>query len=252
MDETLRHLQNPPRVSGMARILQAWRLLLIGFLAGGLVGAAIFALFPPPYRAEAVEVLDQNLEKSYPDSPDREVFYFLERETNRLEELAWSDAVLQRVVDELKDTSLAELRGGDLQLSQPSDGGWRFYGISSDAGRAKKLADAWADAFEREVRRSTSAATRLDTVRAQLADLNARCPVTCTAEITDLQQQIEPLSAQSHGIHPLVTVYRSQEKGMTVQRSSSLGVYIFAGAITGLFLMILGGSFYFRDEKDVD
>ena len=61
----------PPRASGLAAILRAWRLLLIGFLAGGLLGAAAYSLFPPAYRAIAVVVLNQNLEKSYPLSPDK-------------------------------------------------------------------------------------------------------------------------------------------------------------------------------------
>ena len=76
----------------------------------------------------------------------RSNFYFLDREARKLVELAWADDTLQAVADE-SGLDVATLRSGVLTLSQPSDGGWRFYADSPDSGLAAKLAAAWARAF---------------------------------------------------------------------------------------------------------
>jgi hypothetical protein len=134
-------------LSPYTAIIESWRLLFITFLAGGLLGAAVYALIPPPYRAMAVVVMDQNLEQKFPTEPDREIFYFLERETQKLEELAWSDEVIQPVADLSGTISVTALRGGVLQLSQPSDGGWRMYAIADEPDTARRLANAWSESF---------------------------------------------------------------------------------------------------------
>ena len=59
-----------------------------------LIGAAIYYLALPPYRARASVNVDFHLEQAWPQDTDREQFYYLERETRKLEEIAWSDAVL--------------------------------------------------------------------------------------------------------------------------------------------------------------
>jgi len=143
---SMQTLLAPPTFDDLYRLLRAWRLWLVGALLGGLLGMAVYALFPPDYRARATVVVDFNVEQSWVDLPDREVFYFLERETRKLVELAWADDVLEFVAD---DTGLnvPTLRSGTLSLSQPSDGGWHFYADSADAGLAVKLAGAWAEAF---------------------------------------------------------------------------------------------------------
>jgi len=51
---------------------------------------------------------------------DREQFYYLERETRKLEEIAWSDSVLNQVASQVKDVTVDQMRGGKLQLSQPA------------------------------------------------------------------------------------------------------------------------------------
>ena len=91
-----------PTCENFTDALSAWRLLLVATLIGGLLGAAIYQLWTPPYRAMAKVVVDQNLEQALPAAPDREVFYFLERETQKLEEFARSDAVLGQVAEEVK------------------------------------------------------------------------------------------------------------------------------------------------------
>ncbi len=136
----------PPTFDDLLRLLRAWRLWLLGALLGGLLGMAVYAIFPPEYRARATVMVDFNVEQSWAEIPDREVFYFLDREARKLVELAWADDVLKSVAE---DAGLdgATLRSGVLTLSQPSDGGWHFYADSADAGLAAKLAGAWAEAF---------------------------------------------------------------------------------------------------------
>ncbi len=139
-------LLTPPTFNDLYRLLRAWRLWLLGALLGGLLGMAVYALFPPEYRARAAVMVDFNVEQSWQEIPDREVFYFLERETRKLVELAWADDTLQAVSAQT-NVDVTTLRAGVLILSQPSDGGWHFYADSADAVLAAKLASAWAEAF---------------------------------------------------------------------------------------------------------
>jgi hypothetical protein len=143
----------PPTFDDLYRLLRAWRLWFLGALLGGLLGLAVYALFPPDYRARATVVVDFNVEQSWAEIPDREVFYFLDREARKLLELAWADDVLQAVAEQ-GGLDVATLRSGVLTLSQPADGGWRFYAHSADAGLAAKLAGAWAEAFTVKARAS--------------------------------------------------------------------------------------------------
>ncbi|HUG34919.1 MAG TPA: hypothetical protein VMJ90_09130, partial [Anaerolineales bacterium] len=101
---------------------------------------------PPPFRARASVLVDFNLEQALPDDTDRQHFYYLERETRKLEEIAWSDEVMEMVASG-SGASVADLRNGKLQLSQPAEGGWHFYADNPDANRAEKLASAWAQGF---------------------------------------------------------------------------------------------------------
>ncbi len=139
-------LLTPPTFDDLYRLLRAWRLWLLGALLGGLLGMAIYAAFPPDYRARATVVVDFNVEQSWQEIPDREVFYFLEREARKLVELAWADDTLQTVSGQT-NVDVSTLRAGALTLSHPADGGWHFYADSADAVLAAKLAAVWAEAF---------------------------------------------------------------------------------------------------------
>ena len=88
-----------PSLDDLIRLLKAWRFWVLGALVGALLGAAIFYLAPPPYRARATVNVDFNLEEAWPEETDRQQFYYLERETRKLEEIAWSDDVIQVVAD---------------------------------------------------------------------------------------------------------------------------------------------------------
>jgi hypothetical protein len=91
--------------------------------------------------------VDFNLEQAWPQDTDRQQFYYLERETRKLEEIAWSDAVLKEVTDSNAGTTAGQLRDEALQLSQPAEAGWHFYADDRDPQVARVLASAWAEAF---------------------------------------------------------------------------------------------------------
>ena len=143
---------SPPSLDDLIRLLKAWRFWSLGALIGGLIGSAVFYLVPPAYRAHAVVLVDFNLEQAWPQETDRQQFYYLERETRKLEEIAYSDTVLDGIVHTVPDVTLEALRSGKLLLSQPAEGGWNFYVDDKDPARAASVATAWANRFTEQVR----------------------------------------------------------------------------------------------------
>jgi len=175
------------------------------------------------------------LEAIFPTSPDREIFYFLERETNKLEELAWSDQVLQRTVSIAGISSVNALRNGILQLSQPGDGGWKLYATSTDPHIAKIIANAWGDAFEEVVREGADIERSVLAIQTTLAAGS----VTDTVELDRLSHDLTELQQSSLGIHPLLQITRSQKSDIQVIRKSSQGLYIFSGAMITLMITLI-------------
>jgi capsular polysaccharide biosynthesis protein len=135
----------------LIRLLKAWRFWSIGALVGALIGAAVYYVAPPPYRAHATVLVDFNLEQAWPQETDRQQFYYLERETRKLKEIAWSDAVMESIVATNRDITTQELRNGKLSLSQPAEGGWHFYVDDENPERAAALASRWAQVFVEQV-----------------------------------------------------------------------------------------------------
>ncbi len=135
-----------PSLDDLIRLLRAWRFWVLGAVVGALIGAAFYFIVPPPYRARATVNVDFNLEQAWPKDTDRQQFYYLERETRKLEEIAWSDPVMNQVSSQFS-IPVEELRGGKLQLSQPAEAGWHFYADDRDPLLAASLASAWATAF---------------------------------------------------------------------------------------------------------
>ncbi len=143
-------LFSPPSLDDLIRVLKAWRFWVLGAFLGALLGAALFYIAPPPYRARATVNVDFNLEEAWPEEIDRQQFYYLERETRKLEEIAWSDDVMQ-VVSEASGMEVSSLRKDVLSISQPAEAGWHFYADDRDPARAEALASAWALAFTEKV-----------------------------------------------------------------------------------------------------
>ena len=146
----------------LIRLLKAWRFWSLGALIGGLLGAAVFYLAPPPYRAHAVVLVDFNLEQAWPQETDRQQFYYLERETRKLEEIAYSDVVMEAIAEANHDITTQELSSGMLLLSQPAEGGWNFYVDDENPERAAALATLWATNFSDQVRVYTITADGLN------------------------------------------------------------------------------------------
>lgn len=135
-------LLSSPSLDDLIRLLKAWRFWVFGALIGAALGAALYYIAPPPYRAQATVNVDFNFEEAFPANTDRQDFYYLEREARKMVELAWSDDVLAQLHEPID-----ELRAGKLNLSQPAESGWHFYADDGDPQKAEAMASAWANAF---------------------------------------------------------------------------------------------------------
>jgi hypothetical protein len=192
-------LFSPPSSDDLIRLLKAWKFWILGAAVGALLGAAVYYIFPPEYRARATVNVDFNLEQAWPKETDRQQFYYLERETRKLEEIAWSDDVIGALASS-QDIPVQQLRGGTLKLSQPAEAGWHFYADDRDAKRAQKLASGWAVLFAQKVQENVAA---------------------------------------SQGLNSFIRVDATQKQNLPVTRSISLSVYLLAGAIGFLALSAL-------------
>ena len=203
-------LFSPPSLDDLARLLKAWRLWSIGVLIGGLIGAAVYYIAPPPYRAHATVLVDFNLEQAWPKETDRQQFYYLERETRKLEEIAVSDIVMESIVENDRSNTVAELRDEKLSLSQPAEGGWHFYAVDDDPATAEALASAWARAF-----------------------------------VTQVSAQM----ASAQGPNAFIQVSITQASNLPVERSVSLSTYLFTGAVGFLALASILVLFFDFGQK---
>lgn len=215
----------------LAEILESWRLWLLGAALGAVLAWALYLIVPPPYRAQATVVVDANLEEAWIYFPDRQLFQFLARETERLEELAWSDPVLQTVAEQ-SGIPVAELREDTLQLSQPSDGGWHFYAQTPDAATAQAAAGAWAAAFVDATRAAASASPELQAARVDLEEALS-AGETDQARLNELMQAISAEYENTRGVSPYTEVTISQVADLPTERAMGLATYLLAGSVIG-------------------
>ncbi len=139
-----------PSIEDLIRVLRAWRFWVLGALLGALIGAAVYTIVPPPYRAKATVNVDFNLEQAWPQDTDRQQFYYLERESRKLEEIAWSDEIMNQLSSGF-GISAQDLRANRLHLSQPAEAGWHFHADDDDPQVASLLASKWAESFVQKV-----------------------------------------------------------------------------------------------------
>ncbi len=178
------NLFSPPSLDDLIRLLRAWRFWLLAALLGALLGASAYFIAPPPYRARATVNVDFNLEQAWPRESDRQQFYYLEREARKLEEIAWSDAVLEAVAAQDGALTIGDLRQGKLMLSQPAEAGWHFYAEDRNPQRAETLASTWARAFAKAAQTDLAAQGKMESF--------VRVEVTQAAELP--RQRSLPLS----------------------------------------------------------
>jgi capsular polysaccharide biosynthesis protein len=188
-----------PSLEDLVVLLQAWRFWILAGLIGALLGYVIFTASPPPFRARATVNVDFHMEQAWPENTDREQFYYLERETRKLVEIAMSDQVLGQVARNVGGVSVHELRGDALGLEQPGSGGWHFYADDQDPENAQRLAAEWATIFAAQVRSEVEA-------------------------------------ANTTGPEAFITADLVQAEGLVVQRRQSVGIYMLVGA--GLLLVL--------------
>jgi hypothetical protein len=210
--------------------MQAWRFWLLASLVGALLGGLAYIVFPPDFRARATVTVDFNMEQAWPVDSDRELFYYLEREARKLEDVARSDQVLTAVADSAGNISVEKLRSGVLELSEPADGGWHFYASDPSSARAEQLASIWAETFVTEVQAGIKTAVALDAARKAL-EVNP-------TEV-EILLYITQLEWKSLGITPELEVSLSQGKNLNPARRVSMGNYVFAGAVSFMVLSAL-------------
>ena len=203
-------LLSAPSSDDLIRLLKAWRFWFLGAVAGALIGTAVYLVFPPAYRGQATVNVDFHMEQAWPQNSDREQFYYLERETRKLEEIAMSDAVINAVVSQVDGGTLQKLRNGKLQLSQPGNGGWHFYADDHDPRKAALLAAAWAQAFAQAVQ----------------------------------TQVVQPSTSLEH----FITATTTRTEATAAHRAVSLSIYMLSGALMVLALSGLGILFLHRSE----
>ena len=223
---------SPPSSDDLTRLLKAWRFWLLAALLGGLLGALIYYIAPPAYRVRAVVQIDFNIEEAYKPTADKQSFYYVEREVRKLQDLAYSDAVLQTVVDKVGGVTVNELREGKLLLSQPGEAGWHFFAEDRDAQRAKALASAWAEAFDAKVKEAASASMTLQAYHAQIE-------AGCASDCADLESKIADLESRAQGISPYLESSLLQSENLTAKRKLNLSTYILAGAISMMLISAL-------------
>jgi uncharacterized protein involved in exopolysaccharide biosynthesis len=141
----------PPAYDDLLHLLAAWRVWIGGAFLGAAIATIAYLLAPPSYRAQATVLVDQNVEQVIPqEQTDLRKYTYLQRETDKLVEIVWSDQTLSRVTAQT-GLLVVQLRDGRLHLSQPSDGGWHFLADAPDPVKASALATAWAGAFVEEL-----------------------------------------------------------------------------------------------------
>ena len=233
---------SPPSSDDITRLLRAWRFWILAALVGGLIGAAFYFIAPPAYRARASVQVDFNIEEAYTPTQDKQAFYYLEREVRKLQDVAFSDVVLQAVVDEVGGTSIAELRDEKLLLSQPGEAGWHFFAEDSDPKRAEALASAWTNAFIAEIKDAATASMTLQSFHAEIEK-------GCGGDCSTIEAKIADLESRARGISPYVEVGTLQTKQLPITRKLSLSTYTLVGAIAAWTIGILSILFFQPNRK---
>ena len=232
-------LLSPPSLDDFLRLLRAWKFWLLASVAGAVIGVVAYYIAPPMYRAQSTVVVDFNIEESWTYGADRDAYYYLERETRKLVEVAWADETVSAVGQAFPDLTVADLRQERLHLSQPQDGGWHFYADDPDPSKAEKMVVAWAKSFVEQTREGATNATALKAITTALEN--------GAVALEDVEADLARLEEGSMGITSYVEVSLSQKDDLPVVRRNSLGESVFLGAVT---MLVLSALFILLTETD--
>jgi hypothetical protein len=249
MKKFMNHLAYVDTHDSAVRVLQSWRLWIVGAVLGALLAALVYAVFPPPFRARAVVIIDHNLESVWEFAPAQN-FYFLGRETRKLEQLAWNDDTMQMVVDEVGGVTISELREKILNLSQPSDGGWHLWADHPDEETAEQIASAWAQAFVEQIYAGMDTSAELERQRQAINEILLENQDMNPDEVHDLIDVMSPLLDDTTGISPWLEVDLAQGEDLLVTRKVILSVYILIGSVIGACSLAFYALLMFRVEDD--
>jgi hypothetical protein len=232
----------------MVRVLQSWRLWFLGAAVGALAAAGIYLLFPPDFRARAVVVIDHNLESVWEFEPSQN-FYFLGRETRKLEQLAWSDETLGQVAEQVDGVTVDDLRNEILSLSHPADGGWHLWADHKEEATAEKIAGAWASVFVDEIYPGMDTSLDLELARMEVNEILLEYPEMNPEEVHDLIDRMSIELDKTSGISPWLEVYLAQGADLMVARKILLSIYVLVGSVIGAVGLALVTLFFIRSEE---
>lgn len=157
-------------------ILERWPRLILWAILGGLLLWAYGQAAPRRFRSSASVNVDQNAEAVVPIGDESGMASYLNRETLRLETLAFSDEVWQDVARALaqegflRRTEDLDRIMNDVRLPHPMDGEWRFTAYADDPALAARAAQLWAEAFVRHADQAVRIAREEEAVREAVAD----------------------------------------------------------------------------------
>jgi hypothetical protein len=240
-------LLGPSEADPLVRLLGAWRFWVAAAILGILLGWLAYTISPPPYRARATIVVDFNLEDMLPGYEPRKTFHLLSRETRKVEEIAWADDTLATVAAEFGNVSVTELRSGKLILSQPSDGGWHFWGEDVHSSRAQELAALWAETFIQNLREAVELSGEVEDAREALAEAVYSTDEPDLELIEILTQELSIKAGLARGVTPYVGVNLTQAADLPLQRAIHLSIYLFVGAGLLAILSSLSLLFFSRE-----
>jgi len=238
--------------SHLVRVLQSWRLWLVAAMLGALLGWGVYALFLPPYRAQASVVVDYNVEDYWISKLNTQYSFFYQRETRKLKEIAYSDETLGMLVEQVGGVSVQELRDGKLLLSYPYGGVWHFWVEDKDPAKAEQLAKAWAEVFYALVQEKVEIMPEVDALRIKLntfVDENSDVD-TGHPEVVRLMDEIAFLAEKMKGVSPYIDISMSQTESLPVTRTVDRAIYIFAGSFLGVALTAFLALFTLKSKTE--
>lgn len=249
MKRLLNHLSYDDSHDSVVRVLQSWRMWLGGAVLGALIASLIYLVFPPDYRARAVVVVDHNLESVWKFAPAQN-FYFLGRETRKLEILAWNDDTLGMVADDIDGITISELRTEILSLSHPADGGWYLWADHPDRDMAEEIAGAWADAFVDQIYAGMETSAELEYQREEINKILLDHKTMNPDEVHNLIDEMSLLLDKTTGISPWLEIDLAQGENLMVTRKVLQSVYILSGSLIGACVMAMATLVLYRVEDE--